>query len=203
MPTRSQGASGQEGSGPSRYERFFAVTIPALAPLFAVHWLAWTDRLERYPVAVQVILVALAFGSGLVPPALVFTPRFRAEWLRLNFWRPGRWWGFLIPALNTCWICVIVTSWGFALVSGLLYVHGVATTDPERALNDPFTDSWTIYIWTFLSAFEIPQMIGWELRFRFTDHVNPVLILLYKLCVVGPVFEIGRQFWKDRPRAGS
>jgi hypothetical protein len=203
VPTPPRGASGQERRGPSPYERFFEVSIPAVAPLFAVFWLVGADRLERYPLAVQVVLVALAFVSGLVPAALVFTPGFREKWLRLNFYRPGRWWGFLVPALNTWWFCVIVTSWGFALVSGFLYVHGVGTTDPDRALNDPFTNSWTVYIWTLLSAFEIPQLIGWEPRFRFTDHVNPVLILLYKICVVSPVFAIARRFWNDRPRKGS
>ena len=81
-----------------------------------------------------------------------------------------------------------------------------AKTAPGRALNDPVGDSFAYYVWNFLNAIpvlEIPKTLGWELRFRFIDHVNPVLLLLYKVALIGPMIAAGTLVWQDVRRLRS
>jgi hypothetical protein len=101
----------------------------------------------------------------------------------------------------TIWVWATV---GFAGLSVLLYLHGVATTAPAQALavKDPLWDlAVNFYVWKSLDAIpvlEIPQTAGWEPAFRFTDHVSPVLLLLYKIVVILPVIETARLIWQRR-----
>jgi hypothetical protein len=179
-----------------RYQRYFGLITVGMAPLFLFTLLI--GRLDRLPLALQWILAAGAFGSTVYLLGLIVVPLTRELWLASNFYKPAHWWGFLVPLLNTVYLTFQAT-WGFAIVSGFLFLRGVGTTDPERALTDPFNDSWRYYIWSFLNAvpvLEIPQTLGWERPFRFTDHVNPALLLLYKLALVGPVLATGKLIWQ-------
>jgi hypothetical protein len=91
---------------------------------------------------------------------------------------------------------------GLAGLSELLYFHDIATTKEE--LGDPFGDSVAFYVWSFLNAIpvlEIPQTLRWELHVDFTDHVSPVLLLLYKVAVILPAIATGRFAWRETRRA--
>jgi hypothetical protein len=84
----------------------------------------------------------------------------------------------------------------------------LATTSPERTLADPFNETINYYIWSFLDAvpmLELPRTLGWELPFRYTDPVNRVLLLVYKIVLIGPVIETGMRVWQDvrRLRSGT
>jgi hypothetical protein len=189
----------------ARYARYFGLITVGMAPLGVVWLLIKHDRLDRLPLALQWFLVALALASTLYLLGLFVLPWSRPLWLKSNFYDPAHWWGFLLPLANTVYVASMAT-WGFAIVSGFLYLRGVGTTAPERALADPFNDSWAYYIWGFLNAIpvlEIPQTLGWEMRFRFTDHVNPVLLLLYKLALIGPMIATGKLVWGDVRRRRS
>jgi hypothetical protein len=128
----------------ARYKRYFGLIPVAMAPLAGVPWLIEHHRLDRLPVALQWFLVALALGSALYLVGLVELPWSRPLWLKLNLYTPAHWWGFLLPAANTAVVAAMAT-WGFAVVSGFLYLHGVGATAPERALGDPFNDSLAYY----------------------------------------------------------
>jgi hypothetical protein len=200
-----QSVHGQDAKRSARYARYFGLASLGTAPLGAVTFLITSDRLDRLPVTLQWILVALAFASTLYLLGLLVFPWSRPLWLRSNFYNPKHWWGFLLPAANSLYVAFMAT-WGFAVVSGFLYLQGVAKTAPERALSDPFNDSWAYYMWDFLDAIpvlEIPQTLGWELAFSFTDHVTPLLLLLYKVLLLGPVIATGTLVWRDVRRLRS
>jgi hypothetical protein len=167
------------------YLKFFIVGI---LPLFVFSLLR--SRFDRLPLTGQLILVAWACTGTVYLMGLIVFSSTRKLWLAGNVVDQTHRWGFLGPLLNTCWLAILIT-YGFAIVSGFLYFRGVGTTVPERALTDPFKDSGSYYIWSFLNAvpgLEIPQTFGWERPFRFTDRVNLLLLLLYKLTFVGPAF---------------
>ena len=155
-----------------------------------------SETLERFPFAVQVTDVALALAIGSFCAWGLVTAKSRKSWLK--FLEPVTLthgvYGVPALVLAIVWIVAFATL-GFAGVSELLYLHGIATTEPDRALADPLTDSGRFYLWSFLNAIpvlEIPQALGWKLAFRFTDHVSPVLLLLYKVTVIGPVIATAR-----------
>ena len=90
----------------------------------------------------------------------------------------------------------------FAGLSAILHLHGLATIAPAQALQDPLWDSAVnFYVWKSLDSIpvlEIPETMGWTPAFGFTDHVSPVLLLLYKIVVILPLIETGRLIWQQR-----
>jgi hypothetical protein len=96
------------------------------------------------------------------------------------------------------WLLATVS---FAGLSAILYLHGLATIAPAQALQDSLWDSAVFYVWKSLDSIpvlEIPETMGWTPAFRFTDHVSPVLLLLYKIVVILPLIETGRLIWQQR-----
>jgi hypothetical protein len=97
------------------------------------------------------------------------------------------------------WLLATVS---FAGLSAILYPHGLATIAPAQALQAPLWDSAVnFYVRRSLDSIpvlEIPEMIGWTPAFRFTDHVSPILLLLYKIVVILPLIETGRLIWQQR-----
>jgi hypothetical protein len=173
------------------------VIYVGILPLFVFALLS--SRFERLPLTWQLIFVAYACTGTVCLVKLIVFPYTRDLWLDWNVVYPNRWWGFLVALLNTSWLVLLIT-YGFAIVSGFLYLRGVGTTVPERALTNPFNDSSWYYIWSFLNAvpsLEIPQTFGWERAFRFTDRVNLLLLLLYKLTLVGPAIATVKVILQD------
>lgn len=183
----------------TRYGRYAGLISIGITPLVVFMWLLRNQRLEHLPPTLQWFLMMLAFVSTLYLVGLVVLPWSRPYWLKLNFYNPAHWWGYLLPLANTLYIAFFATS-GFAVISTFLYLRGLATTDPEHALENPFNDCFAYYIWRFLNAIpvlEIPKTIGWEMRLEFTDHITPVLLLLYKITLIGPIIAIGKLVWTD------
>jgi hypothetical protein len=92
-----------------------------------------------------------------------------------------------------------LTSVGFALLFEFLHEKGVGARDPAGALSE--SEALAYYVWHFLDAIpyrEIPRTVGWELGFAYVDHVNPVLLLLYKLVVITPVLALGFTLRRER-----
>jgi hypothetical protein len=181
------------------YGRYVGFIGLAMAPVVLVSFLIKPHRLDWLPVAFQWCLVVVAFLSALYIIGLIVLPWSRPLWLKSNFYDPGHWWGLILPLANTVYIACMATG-GFAIVSGFLYLRGLGTTTPEHALTDPVNDCWAYYIWGFVNAIpvlDIPQTLGWEMRFRFTDHINPVLLLFYKLVLIGPMIATGKLIWQD------
>lgn len=187
-----------------RYRRYTGFAALGMAPLAAAVTLL--NKLSQLPPALQWLLVGLAFASTLYVIGLVAFPWSRPLWLTFNSYNPAHWWGFLLPASNTLYIALMATA-GFALVSAFLYLQGLATTSPERALSDhPFNASFEYYAWSFLNAIpvlELPNTLGWELSFRYTDQVSRLLLLLYKILVIGPMIATGILVWRDVQRLHS
>lgn len=167
--------------------------------LGAITWALSSDTLAGWPLFVQIVVVALVFGVGAFFVWGVMTDKGRSALQALV--EPdveGAGWRVFTLALITLWILAFATL-GFAGVSELLYLREVATTD--RQLDDPFGDSVLFYVWSFLNAIpvlEIPQTLRWDLDFEFTDRLSPVLLLVYKIAVIGPVIVTGRLAWKSR-----
>ena len=180
-----------------RYQRYSGLITVGMLPLFVLSLLL--GRFDRLPVALQWILVAGVWIGTVYLIGLIVFPYTRELFLAANAYDPARWWGFLLPLVNTSYLTIQIT-YGFAIVSGFLFLRGVGTTMPERALTDPFNDSAWYYIWSFLNAvpgLEIPQTFGWERPFRFTDRVNLILLLLYKLTLVGPALATVKVILQD------
>jgi hypothetical protein len=160
--------------------------------------------LERMPLAAQVIVVVLALSISCFFAGGLLTSRGRATWLRVakNGEKPSP---FRLGVYT-----LLIWGWAtlaFAGLSGLLYMHGIATTVPKHAVNYPVWDSAVnFYAWKSLDAIpvvEIPQTAGWEPAFQFTDHVSPILLLLYKVIVITPVIETGWLIWNNRRDRGA
>jgi hypothetical protein len=154
-------------------------------------------KFPRMPLAIQVILVVAALGISCFLIGGLLTSRGRDTWLRVVKEEGG--------LLIAGWLTLLIWVWatfGFAGLSGLLYIHGIATTAPQHAIDDPIGGpAVNFYVWKSLDAIpvlQIPQTAGWEPAFRFTDHINPILLLLYKVIVITPVIETGRLIWKSR-----
>jgi hypothetical protein len=149
----------------------------------------------RAHVAVQILMVTMALGISLLLVSAVLTKRARVKWLDVvgdSFYAHG------VLTLSV-WFWATLS---FAGLSALLVLRGIATTVPEHAIKNPLWDSALhFYVWKSLDSvpiLEIPETLGWEPAFRFTDHVSPVLLLLYKIVVIVPVIETVRLVWQKR-----
>jgi hypothetical protein len=162
------------------YRRFFAAIPIITAPLGLAIWMVGGGDRDWIPLAVQWLLVGLAFASGLCLVSLFIWKWSQPLWLALNLYDPTRWWGLLMPVWNTLYAAGMATS-GFAVLSTFLYARGVATPSLGRALSDPYNDTFWYYVWSFLDAIpllDLPLTFGWKRPFRFTDPVSRVLLLL-------------------------
>jgi hypothetical protein len=197
----------QEDKRSMRYRRYFGSIPFAMLPLVVALLSIERPYFYQLPLAVQCVVVGLAFASALYLVGVVALPWSRPLWLTSNLYDPTHWWGFLLPVANTLYIACMATS-GWAVLSAFLYLQGLATMSPERALAKPINDSLMYYFWSFLDAvpvLELPRTLGWELPFRYTDPVNRVLLLLYKIVLIGPVIATGVLVWQDirRLRSGT
>ncbi len=134
------------------------------------------------------MLVGLVFASALYLAGLFAVPWTRPLWLAFNSYRPKHRWGFLLPAANTLYVAFMATM-GFAAVSWFLDRQGMATLSPQRVLEDPINDCSWYYLRSLPNATPVVEL-GWELPFQFTDPANRVLLLLYKISVVGPALAV-------------
>lgn len=191
-------------AGESRYRRYVTLTVLIVPALFlAVLQLDEHGVFEKLPTAVQALLAGVTFAGGLAFAFLLVKPRWRRQWLSFNGYDPRRPSALVVPILNTFYLLMTATM-GFAFLSGFLYVHGIVdvlTPSGQHALDDPINSSAFYYIWSFLNAIpvlEIPHTLGWEPEFRFTDHVTPPLLLLYKLVVILPVIAVVHMVVKDQ-----
>ncbi len=187
---------------PAQQIRYEVLTSGTFALVLWVGLAAALDSkaLEGFPLALQIPVVAFAFGVGAFFAWGIATTKSRDTFYKIL--KPDlfkhRWWG-LLPLAGLLLVILMFATLGFAGLSELLYLHGIATTD--RALADPLFASQVFYVWSFLNAIpvlEIPQTLRWELHFEFTDHVNPVLLLAYKIAVIAPVIATARLAWSAR-----
>ena len=183
----------------ARYRRLFGLLVVlGMLPVYVAWQLmdtGWADR----RVQVQWVLAGVAFVGALYLVCLLVFPWSRPLWLQANLYQPEHWWGYLLPLVNTAWIAAWVTL-GFAVVTAILHQRGVVTATPADAFDEPWFDASSYYLWSLAEAIpvlEIPQTIGWELGFRFTDRVTPVLLLFYKLALIGPLIAVGTLMWRD------
>jgi hypothetical protein len=158
-----------------------------------------SEELERSSLAFQVVVVAIALGIGAFFAWGIATQSSREDFYKIL--KPDlskrRLWAFLSLA-GLLFVILLFATLGFAGVTELLYLHGIAETDPDH-LEDPLVDSMTFYVWSLLDAIpvlQIPQTLRWELDYRFTDHVSPVLLLAYKLAVILPAIATARLAWQ-------
>src|SRR5262249_25378757 len=115
----------------SRVLRYWTIVQPlAAAPFILVNRLTSYHWFERLPLALQWSLVILVLVGALFMIWILVLPKWRKQWVRPS---RGNWWGGFVVAYSTVIIAFIVTSC-FALVSGFLYLQGVATISPERSL---------------------------------------------------------------------
>jgi hypothetical protein len=154
--------------------------------------------LHRLPLALQWTMVGLVFASTLGLASLFIWAWMRPLWLELNGYDPTRPWTSIRPLAITSYVAGMATM-GFAIVSAFLYLQGVASTSPERVLARPYVDTFWYYAWSLMDAIpalELPRTLGWEQPlFRFTDPLNRVLLLVYKLALIGPVIAILKLLW--------
>jgi hypothetical protein len=194
----------------SKHFRIYFGLIPLSMGLLAlVMWLMSHDYFYQLSLALQWVLICLSFGIALYLVGALALPWSRPLWLTSNLYDPTHWWGFLLPVSNTLFTAFMATA-GFAVVSVFLYRQGLATTSPERALADPFNESFkeslAYYLWSLLDAIpvlELPQTLGWERSFRYTDPASRVLLLVYKVVVILPMIATGVLIWRDIPRLWS
>jgi hypothetical protein len=205
--TATQLRIGQEHPGQAfRYEMLAGTGGVATVLLAFLLDLLDSDSLEDFPLAFQIAFVATAFAVGAFFAWGLVTERSRETFLQLADPDAAthRWWGLLALGGLLALILAFATL-GFAGVSELLYLHGLADTTPNRALQHPLDDSALFYVWSFLNSIpvlEIPQTVGWKLDVSFNDRANRVLLLLYKIAVIAPVIATGRLAWKARGVSG-
>ena len=180
-----------------RFERYFNFVPLGGIPFAIINWLMSHHKLELLPLAVQWVLVVLVLVGALFMVRIFVLPAWRSHWVMPA---RGRWWGFFVLALNTLIIAYIVTC-AFAVVSTFLYLHGMATTSVGRPLTDPANESIRYYLWYFLHSIpvlELPQALGWEEPpFRYTDQVNRLLLLIYKIVLIAPVIATIALLWRE------
>jgi len=183
-----------------RFQRYVEVILPLTGvPFIIVNWLMNSHRFDQLSLTLQWALMVLVFVGGLSMIRVITLPRWRSLWVR-----PCRehWLAPPAVAFITLIIAFIVTG-EFAVVSTFLYLQGIATTSPERPLTDPVNDSYWYYIWNFLNAIpilELPQTLGLDLPFRYTDPWNRLLLLIYKIVLIGPVIATTVLIWRDARR---
>lgn len=185
-PSSPAEAPAPEPESDELFRRLFAAIPVALAPLFAVTVLIGEGLLESVPTFVEFVLVAIAFASGLYPSALLVSRRGRRYFV--EHFVPTGWFGVVLLAASTLYI-LFMSTWGFAVLTGSLHDHGITRTQPAD-LDSAANELFNAFLWSFLNAIptiEIPRTLGWEEPLRFTDHVTPPLLLLYKLAVILPV----------------
>jgi hypothetical protein len=172
----------------------FQLLVGNTALVGILSWLL-LPAFRRWHVAFQLLLVAGTLGMSLLFVSSLLTKRARGKWLEVV----GD--GLYAHGVLTLSIWLWATI-SFAGLSAILVLQGIATTDPEHAIKDPVWDpALHFYLWKSLDSIpvlEIPQTIGWEPAFRFTDRVSPVLLLLYKIVVILPLIETGRLIWQRR-----
>lgn len=170
-----------------------AVPIPA-AVVFAIG----AERLGALPVWVQWLLVTAAFLSSLGMSLALLLPRWRQDWLAVMAYRRENAFS-LLPSFLALWPTFFATT-GFALMLDFLYRRGIASAEPTTAMVASTWPTFTYFVWELLNAIpylELPRTLSWELGFEFTDHVTPVLLLAYKILIIGPVIALGVTVWKD------
>jgi hypothetical protein len=167
-------------------------------------WPALTAALDSadfqgYALALQLAIVVLVLGVSAFFAWGIATRSARADFYKIvKPDLPRHRWLSLLSLAGILFVIVLFATLGFAALSELLYFHGIATTTPPEALDDPLFDSILYYLWGFLNAVEIPQTLGWELDVLFTDRLSPVLLLAYKLAVILPAIAMARLAWKAR-----
>ena len=171
----------------------FAVPIPAVV-VFAIG----AERLGALLVWVQWLLVTAAFLSSLGMSLALLLSRWRQDWLAVMAYRRENVFS-LLPSFLALWPTLIATT-GFALMLDLLYRRGIASAEPTTPMGASTWPTFTYFVWNLLNAIpylELPRTLSWELGFEFTDHVTPVLLLAYKILIIGPLIALGVTVWED------
>lgn len=183
-----------------RFQRYVKVIQPLTGfPFIIVYLLMSSHRFDRLSLTLQWALMVLAFVGGLSMIGVLTLPRWRSLWVRPC---RKRWLASPAVAFTTLVIAFIVTG-EFAFVSTFLYLQGIATTSPQRPLTDPVNASYWYYIWNFLNAIpilELPQTLGLDPPFRYTDPWSRLLLLIYKIVLIGPVIATMVLIWRDARR---
>lgn len=196
--TNDRDGSKVERPPPSRRALRTVVALTFLCPAPAgLVFLVGSDRIAQLPPGLQWPLVVIAFLGATSMSVAIALPVLRRAWLVMVGHKTRRRPDFL-PLLLSLWPAGFTTV-GFALLSEFLYEQGVGASEPAEALSQ--SEALTYYVWHFLDAIpylEIPRTVGWELGFTYVDHVNPVLLLLYKLVVITPVLALGFTLWRER-----
>jgi hypothetical protein len=147
---------------------------------------------------VQWLVVTTAFLSSLGMALALLLPLWREQWLKFVGYQREN--GFaLTPSFLALWPAFFATT-GFALMLDFLYQRGVASVEPPTAMEAATWPTFPYFVWNFLDAIpylEIPRTLSWELGFEFTDHVTPVLVLAYKILIIGPVIALAVTVWTD------
>jgi len=181
-----------------RFEPYFDVYSLGAWPFLIINWLMSHHKLELLPLAVQWVLVVVVFVGALFMAGIFVRPALRSHWVMPA--RGRRWGSFFVLALNTGVVAYIVTC-AFAVVSTFLYRQGWATTSAGHPLTDPANDSIGYYVWNFLHSIpvlELPQALGWDdPPFRYTDQVNRLLLLVYKVVLISPVIATIALLWRE------
>jgi hypothetical protein len=172
----------------------FQLLVGNTALVGTLSWLL-LPGFKRWHLAFQLLLVAGTLGMSVLFLRPQLTKRARARWLAVvgdSLYAHG-----VLTLLIWLWATL-----SFAGLSAILVLQGIATTVPEHAIKDPVWDSALhFYVWKSLDSIpvlEIPQTIGWEPAFRFTDRGSPVLLILYKVVVILPLIETARLIWQQQ-----
>jgi hypothetical protein len=169
------------------------------------------ERLASFPIWGQWLLVTTAFLSSLGMALALLLPHWRQQWLEVMGYQRDRALA-LMPSFLALWPAFFATT-GFALALDFLHQRGIALVEPPAAMEAATWPTFTYFVWNFLDAIpylEIPRTLSWELGFEFTDHVTPVLLLAYKILILGPVIALGvtvsadaALLWKKRRQKGT
>jgi hypothetical protein len=179
--------------------QFLAVQFVANPVFVAIVTVLLGEGFLRMRLVFQILTVTFALGITLLLTSALLTKGARDNWLKVAAHEGGSSLWNLVGVTLAIWLWATV---GFAALSAIFYLQGIVTTGPDRTLRDPVWDSAAnFYIWKSLDSIpvlEIPETVGWEPAFRFTDHVSPMLLLVYKIVVILPLIETVRLIWQRR-----
>ncbi len=197
MSGNARAADSAHTERPAGAVRIILLTFVAPIPALVV-FSTGVQRLGAFPVWVQWLVVTTAFLSRLGMALALLLPLWREQWLKFVGYQREN--GFaLTPSFLALWPAFFATT-GFALMLDFLYQRGVASVEPPTAMEAATWPTFPYFVWNFLDAIpylEIPRTLSWELGFEFTDHVTPVLLLAYKILIIGPVIALAVTVWTD------
>jgi hypothetical protein len=171
---------------------FFAAAIVLLTIVpFLLARIIFQFAQTHLPTWAQLVILILFFVVTFLWASLISGKR--GERLFTQFYKQGIKWFFLFSLAMLVFALV-----PFAALHSILTDLGYTTLEPEVPKGE-FWRVQDLYLWHFINSvpgLDIPETLLWQPPVNYKDRLSGVLLLAFKLAVIGPVIA-SFKFWRE------